>query len=720
MRKLVLSVAVALLSSSLFADEGMWVLPLLKQQKFAEMQALGLKLGDLEVYNAEGPSLKDAVVRFGGGCTGEIISPDGLVLTNHHCGYGSIQRHSTLEHDYLTDGFWAMSRAEELPNPGLTVTFIDKIEDVTDYVMEALGKISDPNSVEFLSASYLNGLAKEKVGEAFLRENPGTEVEIKAFYGGNKYYMFTKKIYSDVRLVGAPPSSIGKFGADTDNWMWPRHTGDFSIFRVYADANGNPAPYSESNVPLRPKRWLKLSLAGVEEDDFAMIMGFPGRTNKYYTSWEVAERRDIDNAVRINIRNLRQEAMLEEMLKDPQVRIQYASKYASSTNAYKNAIGSNWAIRKRDFERVKAEEQQRLIAWSNKMCEPAYPEALLSLEKIVNDRKDLRFRSWMLDEALVRGIEFSKVPTDIEPLCQALSGKDKASRAESLAAFEQAYKRFADKDYAPAVDKKIAKVMLKEYRRLVAPESAPAYFSVIDSQFKGDVDAFVDYLFDTSIYGSQANFERFKKRPSVKALREDPMILFAQSVKDERKALAKALADFDAGYAIAHRTYVKGLLAMHGELASFPDANSTLRLTYGQVRGYSPRDCDFYGHQTTLDGVMEKEDSTNWEFVVPARLKELYKAGDFGPYQMPNGKMPVAFCATTHTTGGNSGSPVLNGNGELIGINFDRNWEGVGGDIQYLPEYQRSIIVDIRYVLFVIDKYAGAGYLLNEMELVKE
>ena len=702
MKKLFLSVAAAILAFPVLADEGMWLLPLLKQQKFAEMQALGLRLSDQEVYSAEAPSLKDAVVRFGGGCTGEMISPDGLVLTNHHCGYSSIQRHSTLEHDYLTDGFWAMSRDKELPNPGLTVTFIDKIDDVTDYVRTELKKITDPNSMEFLSAKYLNGLA--------------TEVEIKAFYGGNKYYMFTKKVYSDVRLVGAPPSSIGKFGADTDNWMWPRHTGDFSLFRVYTDANGNPAPYSETNVPLRPKRWLKLSLKGVEENDYAMIMGFPGRTNKYYTSWEVAERRDIDNAVRINIRNLRQEAMLEEMLKDPQVRIQYASKYAGSTNAYKNAIGSNWAINKRNFEQVKNDEQDRLIAWSKKMCEPAYPEALLTLEQIVNDRKDLRFRSWMLDEALSRGIEFSKVPTDIETVCEALEGKDRSEQQKQVTQLERAFHRFADKDYAPMVDKKIAKVMLKEYRRLVAQKSQPAYLSVIDSKFKGDVDKFVDYLFDKSIYGSEKNFNAFKEHPSVKTLREDPMILFAQSVKDEKKALDKALADFDAGYAIAHRAYVKGLLAMYGDLASFPDANSTLRLTYGQVKGYSPRDCDYYGHQTTLDGVMEKEDSTNWEFVVSARLKELYQAGDFGPYKMPNGKMPVAFCATTHTTGGNSGSPVLNGQGELIGINFDRNWEGVGGDIQYLPDYQRSIIVDIRYVLFVIDKYAGAGYLLNEME----
>lgn len=719
MKRILLSLLAAALSLPAVADEGMWLLPLLKQQKFPEMQALGLKLQDYDIYSPDSASLKDAVVIFGGGCTGEIVSPDGLLLTNHHCGYGQIQQHSTLEHDYLTDGFWATTRDQELPNPGLTVTFIDKIEDVTDYVKAELEKDTDPNSMNFLSPKYLNGLAKARVGEKFLQDNPGTEVEIKAFYGGNVYYMFTKKIYSDIRLVGAPPSSIGKFGADTDNWMWPRHTGDFSVFRVYADANGNPAEYAETNVPLRPKRWFKISIKGVEEDDYAMMMGFPGRTNKYYTSWEVAERRDIDNAVRINIRNLRQEVMLDEMLKDPSVRIQYASKYAGSTNAYKNAIGSNWAINKRNFEQVKKEEQDRLIAWSQDNDESDYPEALSTIEQIVSDRKDLRFRSWMLDEAILRGIEFTKVPSDIQAVSEALKGKDRSEQQKQVRMLEMAYHRFADKDYAPEVDKKIAKVMLKEYRRLVPAKSQPAYFALIDKKFKGDVDRFVDYLFDKSIYGSEENFDKFKTRPSVKALEEDPMILFAKSVQEEKSNLNAALADFDAGYAIAHRMYVKGLLAMYQDKANFPDANFSLRLTYGQVKGYSPRDADYYSCQTTLDGVMEKEDSTNWEFVVPARLKELYAAKDFGRYGMPNGKMPVAFSATTHSTGGNSGSPVLNANGELIGINFDRNWEGVGGDIQYLPDYQRSIIVDIRYVLFLIDKYAGAGYLLEEMDLVE-
>lgn len=719
MKKILLSVLAAALSLPAVADEGMWLLPLLQQQKFPEMQALGLKLQDYDIYSPDSASLKDAVVIFGGGCTGEIVSPDGLLLTNHHCGYGQIQQHSTLEHDYLTDGFWATTREQELPNPGLTVTFIDKIEDVTDYVKKELEKDTDPQSMNFLSPKYLNGLAKAKVGEKFLQDNPGTEVEIKAFYGGNVYYMFTKKIYSDIRLVGAPPSSVGKFGADTDNWMWPRHTGDFSVFRVYADANGNPAEYSESNVPLRPKRWFKISVKGVEEDDYAMMMGFPGRTNKYYTSWEVAERRDIDNTVRINIRNLRQEVMLDEMLKDPSVRIQYASKYAGSTNAYKNAIGSNWAIKKRNFEQVKKEEQDRLIAWAQKNNESSYPEALSTLEQIVSDRKDLRFRSWMLEEAILRGIEFTKVPTEVQSVSDALKGKDRNEQQKQIRLLDMAYHRFADKDYAPEVDKKIAKVMLKEYRRLVPAKSQPAYFSLIDKKFKGDVDHFVDYLFDKSIYGSEENFDKFKTRPSVKALEQDPMILFAKSVQEEKANLNAALADFDSGYALAHKEYVKGLLAMYQDKANFPDANFSLRLTYGQVKGYRPKDAVYYNCQTTLDGVMEKEDSTNWEFVVPSRLKALYEAKDFGRYQMPDGRMPVAFSATTHTTGGNSGSPVLNANGELIGINFDRNWEGVGGDIQYLPDYQRSIIVDIRYVLFLIDKYAGAGYLLEEMDLVE-
>lgn len=713
-----MAVATVIFSLSASADEGMWVLPLLQQQNLPEMRALGLKLQDYEIYSPENASLKDAVVIFGGGCTGEVVSPDGLVLTNHHCGYGALQSHSTLEHDYLTEGFWATSRSEELPNPGLSVTFIDRIEDVTDYVKEALKKDNDPEGMNYLSPKYLNGLAKARVGEKFLADNPGTEVEIKPFYGGNQYYMFTKKIYRDVRLVGAPPSSIGKFGSDTDNWMWPRHTGDFSVFRVYADANGNPAEYSERNVPLRPKRWFKISVRGVNEGDYAMMMGFPGRTNHYYTSWEVAERRDIDNTVRINIRELRQKVMLEEMLKDPQVRIQYASKYAGSENAYKNAIGSNWAINKRDFEQVKRAEQEALLAWADEQGKSEYREALNQIRDIVADRHDLRFRQWMLNEALRIGIEFVSVPTEINPLVEALKGKT-ADRQKELDQMTAAFRWFFDKDYVPEVDKKIAKVMLTEYRRLIPHTSQPAYFAIIDKKYKGDIERFLDDIFAKSIFASRENYNKFLKRPTAKALLNDPMILFAQSVENERENLSNSLKSYDAAYNRAHRTYVKGLLEMEKDKKHWPDANFTLRLTYGQVKGYHPRDCVYYTHQTTLDGVMEKEDSTNWEFVVPQKLKDLYRAKDFGRYATKDGRMPVAFCATTHTTGGNSGSPVMNANGELIGINFDRNWEGVGGDIEYLPDYQRSIIVDIRYVLFLIEKYGEAEGLLQEMEIIE-
>ena len=714
MRKLILGIVSACLALPSFADEGMWLLPLLKQQKYTEMRQMGLQMEADDIYNPAGVSLKDAVVRFGGGCTGEVVSADGLVLTNHHCGYGYIQRHSSVEHDYLTDGFWAMSREEELPNPGLTVTFIEKIEDVTDYVMKALEKEKDQTL--FTSSSYLNKLAVKRAGgERELKKHPGMAVEIKAFYDGNKYYMFTKKIYSDIRLVGAPPSSIGKFGADTDNWMWPRHTGDFSIFRIYADKNGEPAPYSKDNVPLRPKRWLKVSTDGVKADDYAMIIGFPGRTNKYYTSWEVAERRDIENTVRIHVRELRQEAMLEEMLKDDKVRIQYASKYAGSTNSYKSSIGSNWAINKRNFEQVKREEQEKLLAWAKLKGDPAYAEALAQLERIVKEREAFRFRSMMLSEALERSIEFSSVPTDTEALIKALNDKDEKKTAELMAELEKGYLRFANKDYAPAVDKKISKIILKDYLAQVKTGNRPAYLEVIGKDFGGDVNRFVDHLFEASIFGSNENFNQFKANPTADRLANDPMILFAQSVKAEKKALNESLSSFNNAYNQARRVYMRGVLEMNGELNLSPDANSTMRITYGQVKGYSPRDCDFYGHQTTLDGVMEKEDPDNWEFVVPERLKALYEAKDFGRYALPDGRMPVAFCATTHTTGGNSGSPVMNAKGELIGINFDRNWEGVGGDIEYLPDYQRSIIVDIRYVLFVIDKYAGATSIVNEL-----
>ena len=722
MKKTIFTLLIGVFFSIAYADEGMWMLHLLKQQKLAEMQALGLKLQDTDIYDPTGSSLKDAVVQFGRGCTGEVISSQGLVLTNHHCGYGQIQSHSTLENNYLETGFWAMSQAQELPNPGLTVTFIEKVEDVTDFVLKHLkeDKEKDVDGVFFLSPSYLNNLARDMVGVKYLEENKGIDVEIKPFFNGNQYYMFTKKIYSDIRLVGSPPSSIGKFGADTDNWTWPRHTGDFSVFRIYATKEGNPAEYAEDNVPLQPKRWLKISTKGVAENDFAMLLGFPGTTNKFYTSWEVQERHNIDNEVRINMRDIRQRAMLEEMLKDPEVNIQYASKYSGSTNGYKNAIGTSWAIGMRDFETLKKEQQDKLLTWAKKNKKQEYVDALNTIERIVQERADLRFRSWMLNEVIRGGIEFSKIPvSSVDSLKKALTDNNDAAKEESMLKLMDDYRKFADKNYSAIVDKKVAKVMLQEYLKLVPYESLPAALRIIKDEYKDDVNAYVDYMFENSIFGSLENMQKFVSGThTVEQLENDPMINFAKSVNDEYTQLGKDLSAYDNPFDKARKAYLKGMLEMDGPYTYFPDANLTLRLSYGQVKGYAPRDCVYYGHQTTLEGVMEKEDPASWEFVVADKLKELYKAKDFGAYQMANGQMPVDFAATTHTTGGNSGSPVMNGNGELIGINFDRNWEGVGGDIQFLPDYQRSIIVDIRYVLFIIDKYAGATHLIKEMDII--
>ena len=411
MKKLFLSVAATILAFPVLADEGMWLLPLLKQQKFAEMQALGLRLSDQEVYSAEAPSLKDAVVRFGGGCTGEMISSDGLVLTNHHCGYSSIQRHSSLEHDYLTDGFWAMSRDKELPNPGLTVTFIDKIDDVTDYVRTELKKITDPNSMEFLSAKYLNGLAKAKVGEKFLQDNPGTEVEIKAFYGGNKYYMFTKKVYSDVRLVGAPPSSIGKFGADTDNWMWPRHTGDFSVFRVYANADNKPAEYNADNKPYTPRYVAEVSMQGYQDKDYAMTIGFPGSTDRYLCSWGVQQRIENSNKPRIEVRGIKQGIWKEAMSASDAVRIKYASKYAGSSNYWKNSIGMNKGLANLNVIERKRAEETAFADWvaKDQARGAKYGEVLNLLEKGYTSTNKYREALTYLNEAFSSGAEIIRL-----------------------------------------------------------------------------------------------------------------------------------------------------------------------------------------------------------------------------------------------------------------------------------------------------------------------
>lgn len=707
------------LFSGVKADEGMWVLPLLKQQNAEMMKERGLNLEIMDVYNPDSTSLKDAVVQFGRGCTGEIISPDGLVLTNHHCGYGYIQNHSSVENDYLTDGFWASDRSKELPNEGLTVTFIDKIDDVTDYVQAALEADTAKTTLSFLSPSYLNNLAVKKITREFLDANPGIEVEIKPFYNGNKYYMFTKKIYSDVRLVGTPPSAVGKFGADTDNWMWPRHTGDFSIFRIYADKDGNPAPYSADNTPLKVKKFFNISLKGVQENDYAMVMGFPGRTNHFYTPAEVIERRDLENDVRVKVRDIRQNIMLDAMLNNPKTRIQYASKYASSTNSYKSSKGMNKMINMQNLVGQKEAEQNTLIQYANANNKPEYLAGVDSINAIIARRGSLTFRRMMLQETFFTGIEFTNIPSNTALLEVALEDKDTKAIHDEMANLKIAFEKWNNKDYDSALDRKIAKALIRYYKEQIPADARPSFFRVIDKEYKGNEDAYVEAIFVNSIYGSKENFDKFASKPSLKKLQNDPLILFAKSVREERQNVDRLLQETDENMALAQKAYVKGLIEVNGEKPMYPDANLTLRLTYGNVKGLNASDAVNYDYYTTMDGIMEKEDPNNWEFVVPTRLKELYNNNDFGPYSMPNGKMPVCFIANTHTTGGNSGSPVIDADGNLIGTGFDRNWEGISGDIQYQPRYQRTLCVDIRYTLFIIEKYAGASHLIEEMNIIR-
>ena len=691
----------------------MWLLEQLSK-KYPELVKRGLAMQEYDLYNPNGTSLKDAVVHFDGGCTGEVISSQGLVLTNHHCGYDAIQKLSSVEHNYLEDGYWAKSFAEELPAEGVVVSFVDKIEDVTAYVQAELKKIRKGTGMEYLSRHYLDGLARKRVGEAYLKAHPGTTVEIRPFYNGNKYLMFTNKVYSDIRFVGAPPSAVGKFGADTDNWKYPRHAGDISIFRIYADANGNPAPYSKSNVPLKPKRWFNISTDGVQKEDLAMIMGFPGRTNHFFLPSEVEEWKTIDNDIRIRMRQIRQEVMLKDMLADPKVNIMYAAKYARSQNAYKRAIGANFGIEKNNFKATKQQEMESLLEWSKTNAPKSYrsyADAIATIDKAIAGRRDMRRQFWYLDEGLWQAIEATRAPGADDP----------------LTATDRAFLAYNNKDYLPALDAKIAKAELAEYTRQIDRKDWPEAIADGIDQF-GSVESYVDVMFAQSTFTTPEGFEAFKKlspKEQQVVLTTDLMSRFAASVRTKREQLTKALRAFDNPIDLARRTYVGGILAQRGEDNLWPDANSTLRFTFGNVRGYSPVDGVEYQVPTTLRGVMDKEDPTSWEFAVPARLKEiyakqLYGAGQRWAFKNASGgyEMPVNFAATTHTTGGNSGSPVFNKYGDLIGINFDRNWEGVGGDIQYLPSYQRSIICDIRYVLLLIDQLGECPRLIDELSLV--
>ena len=710
--------AVAVFAGSVRADEGMWMLPLLQKMNSKAMKDLGCKLSAKQIYDMNNSSLKDAIVQFGGGCTGEIISSDGLLITNHHCGYGSIQKLSSVEHDYLKDGYWAMNRSEELPCEGLTVTFLEYMKDVTESIekasKKAMKKYRDSTNVEELAAKAAEKAIEEMVADAKKR-NPDCNVDIVPFYNDNVIYLIVSKEYKDVRFVGAPPSSIGKFGADTDNWMWPRHTGDFSMFRVYAGKNNKPAEYSPANVPLRTRNsHLKISIAGIEEGDYTMIMGYPGRTTRFQTSPELKFQIE-QNDIRIAARTVRQEVMLADMLADPKVKIQYASKYSSSTNGWKKWQGMKLAFDKLNIIGRAEQEENAFSRWVNEndKRKAKYETALDDLANgVAAGRKDnLAFTTAY--ESIFK-IELTTFALSLSNLFSrnVVAGKDSvAALNDALKAVTAAYN-----DYSVATDRKVAKAMMKFYRENAAPENYPAGLS--EDFATMDIDAFVDNLFDSSDFTSKEKLEKAVAEKGT-GIFEDPACTVGKSIFAQTLAANVRASKSAEDLAAARKTYTAGLLEWKKGEPSYPDANFTMRLTYGTVGGYSPKDAVIYKHYTTLDGVMEKEDPDNWEFVVPEKLKHLWKTRDFGKYAMKDGKMPVAFLSNNDITGGNSGSPVLNANGELIGLAFDGNWESMSSDVMFEPELQRCINVDIRYVLFIVEKFGGAKWLIDEMDIVR-
>ena len=714
--KKILSILAALtvFAGSVSADEGMWLLPLLEKMNGKAMKELGCELTPKQIYNINNTSLKDAIVQFGGGCTGEIISKNGLLVTNHHCGYGNIQKLSTVDHDYLKDGYWAMNRGEELPCEGLTVTFLEYMKDVTKVLEKAEKKArkeygDDEAKVLEAVSQTAEGLIKEAE-----KANPHCTVDIETFYNNNVYYLIVYKTYTDIRFVGAPPSSIGKFGADTDNWMWPRHTGDFSMFRVYADKNNNPAEYSPENVPLKAKNFLKISLKGVEEGDYTMIMGYPGRTTRFQTSPELKSQIEL-NDIRIAARTVRQDVLLEDMLADPKVKIQYASKYSSSSNGWKKWQGMKLAFDKLDIIGRAEKEEAEFTKWvnSNKKRVEEYGTALQDLADGIESGREANNAFTKAFETVYK-IEL----TNFGLTLNIMTSRGIRSGLDTLAALNAAYDAVAGQygDYSVGTDRKVAKALMKHYRDIAKPEN---YLKGLSEDFATmDIDTFVDGIFDNSAFTSAETLKAAIEEKGIDIF-NDPAVTVGMSIYTECLQTQMLTLESEEALAKARQVYTAGLLEWKDGEPSYPDANFTMRYTYGTVGGYSPKDAVVYKHYTTLDGVMEKEDPDNWEFVVPEKLKELWKNKDYGQYGTEDGKMVTCFLSNNDITGGNSGSPIMNARGELIGLAFDGNWESMSSDVMFEPDLQRCINVDIRYVLFIVDKFGGAEWLIDEMKIVK-
>lgn len=715
MKKIILSLAAALvIGTSAFADEGMWMLPLLQKMNIKTMKAMGCKLSAEDIYSINHSSLKDAIVHFGGGCTGEVISDQGLLVTNHHCGYSNIQKLSTPEHNYLEDGYWAMNLGEELPAAGLTVTFLENMTEVTSILTKAYDAALELTKDEE-AAEKARKAAEDELKTKAEADYPNCKAQITSFYNTNVYYLIVYKTYKDIRFVGAPPASVGKFGGETDNWMWPRHTGDFSMFRIYAGPDNEPAEYSENNVPYRPKKSLKISLKGVKEGDFSFIMGYPGRTQRFQTAAQLQNMID-EFMVSVGARTARQEVMWEGMESDPTIRLQYADKYASSANGWKKWQGEKLAFEKLNIIGREKEKEQAFMAWVNQDQERVkkYGDALEEIERIENLSAKPAKEMTLLVESI-----YNIGTNNVYSRFMRVYGREiRQNPADSVNIIKKAVEsaKGAFKDINIPLEKKMAKRMLNYYRELA---DTSAYLNGIGDFATMDIDKYVEDLFDNSIFASVEKLDQLAQNPNSAAIKNDPEIkLYEDFFKVYMKKAQYATLDHEAE-AEASKAFAAGILEWEAGKPSYPDANSTMRLTYGKVGGYSPKNGMWCNHYTTLDGVMEKEDPNNYEFIVPARLKELWKAKDYGQYADATGNLPTCFLTNNDITGGNSGSPVLNAKGELIGLAFDGNWESMSSDVMFEPDLQRCICVDIRYVLFMMDKYGKAGWLLKEMNIVK-
>ena len=701
MKKLILSLAASmLLVLGARADEGMWLLPLLEKMNSDALLNLGSRLTPEQIYSVNHSSIKDAIVQFGGGCTAEIISNDGLLVTNHHCGYSSIQGLSSTEHNYLEDGYWAMSREEELPVPGLTVRFLQSMTDVSDELAA--------------------GADRQALITAAEKENPNCQVRIVSVYNDNVQYMIVSKIYRDVRFVGAPPASAGKFGGDTDNWMWPRHTCDFSMFRVYADPDNEPADYAAENVPMHPRQFLRISLSGFQEGDFAMIMGYPGSTQRFQTAAQLKSMLD-NNDVRIDARGVRQDVLWKAMRADEKVGLQYASKYSGSSNGWKKWIGEREAFEALDIIGREEQKERDLQAWidADATRKAAWGDAIGRIADNVAANLPVNLSGNLLNETLGR-IEILSFAASMDrsvEMAQNMAAQNPAAAGAVQDAINVAKNLIIDeyKDYNADVDRDVAIAMIDHYKARVNPAEAIKVNG--KSLLETDTRKFVDKLFKKSIFTSEAALSA--KPITAKLVAADPAVQFAKALTDAVAPMNTAIRSRSQDLAAASKAYGAALLAWNAGKPSYPDANSTCRLTYGTIKSYEPKDGVLYKYYTTLKGVMEKENPDDYEFRVPAKLKEIYEQKDYGQYANEDGELVTCFLTNLDITGGNSGSPVMDADGNLIGLAFDGNWEAMSSDVMFEPNLQRCICVDIRYVLLMLDKFGGAGYLLDEMELVK-